>query len=174
VNQNFITGVNGPTGITVSGAYVYWANGCGNSIGRADLNGSDVLQNFISGPSDPSGLAAAGGFLYWGNFSSPQANGGGTTIGRSTLGGGAISESFINGATSPAGIAVSLSPCVVPNLVGKRLAAAKRALTLDSCTLGKVRQRRSTRRPGIVLSQSPKRGTRLTEGSKITLTLSKK
>lgn len=31
--------------------HIYWANASGNTIGRADLDGTDVDQSFISGAS---------------------------------------------------------------------------------------------------------------------------
>jgi beta-lactam-binding protein with PASTA domain len=61
----------------------------------------------------------------------------------------------------------------VPNLEGKTLAAAKDSLTDASCTLGKVTKKKSSRKPGIVLSQKPKPGTQLPPESKVAVVVSK-
>src|ERR671937_1685036 len=54
------------------------------------------------------------------------------------------------------------APCVVPNVKGKPLAAAKQALALASCVTGKVTRKYSTKvKKGRVLSQAPAPGTRL-------------
>jgi hypothetical protein len=41
-------------------ASVYWTNYSGNTIGRANLDGSDPVQSFITGASGPEGLAVDG------------------------------------------------------------------------------------------------------------------
>ncbi|HEY7149070.1 MAG TPA: S8 family serine peptidase [Gaiellaceae bacterium] len=56
---------------------------------------------------------------------------------------------------------VALGACVVPSLVGRRLAKAKTAIRKAGCALGRVRSVRFHKRAGKVVSQSPKRGTRL-------------
>jgi pimeloyl-ACP methyl ester carboxylesterase len=64
--------------------------------------------------------------------------------------------------------------CVVPNVRGKRLAAARRAIIRASCSVGRVRRVRSARvRPGRVVSQTPKPGRRLRKGAKVHLVLSR-
>ena len=47
VNQKFITGASLPTGVTVAGGYIYWANNSIGTIGRARINGTDVNERFI-------------------------------------------------------------------------------------------------------------------------------
>jgi hypothetical protein len=66
-----------------------------------------------------------------------------------------------------------LRPCVVPNLVGRTLKAAKAALKKAFCSLGKVKAVASSRAEGEVLSQKPKHGKRLTQYAKISLVVSK-
>jgi beta-lactam-binding protein with PASTA domain len=58
-------------------------------------------------------------------------------------------------------------------LKGKTLATAKAALTDAHCALGKVTKKKSSRKPGIVLSQNPKPATILTIGSKVAVVVSK-
>jgi hypothetical protein len=70
--------------------------------------------------------------------------------------------------------AFSLAHCVVPNLRGKTLTAAKRALSTHFCSLGKVGHSFSTAvKKGRVISEKPKPGERLQHGAKVNLVLSK-
>jgi hypothetical protein len=63
--------------------------------------------------------------------------------------------------------------CVVPNVVGKTLKAAKRALKRAYCSAGKVKLVASAKvKKGHVISQQPKRGKRLKQHAKIRLVLS--
>jgi len=86
-------------------AAVYWSNfdgqfvEGGGSIGRANLNGSDVTNRFITGASNPRGLAVDGTDLYW-------ANNHDTTIGRARLDGSEASQGFITGAIDPDALAI--------------------------------------------------------------------
>jgi len=70
--------------------------------------------------------------------------------------------------------AVSAKACVVPTMVGKTLAAAKKALTAANCAAGKATTRKSTKKPGTVISSSPAKGKNLAAGSKVALTVAKK
>ena len=60
--------------------------------------------------------------------------------------------------------------CVVPKLKGKKLGAAKIAIRKAHCRVGKVTKVKSTRKHrNRVLSQNPKPGKHLREGSKVAL-----
>jgi uncharacterized repeat protein (TIGR01451 family) len=64
--------------------------------------------------------------------------------------------------------------CVVPNLVGQKLAAAKRKLTAAHCKLGKVKKAYSTRvGKGKVQSQSPKARKQLKNGAPVSVVVSR-
>jgi hypothetical protein len=64
--------------------------------------------------------------------------------------------------------------CVVPNVKGKTLAAAKRAIKSHYCGVGKVTKIKSTKKHrGKVISQSPKAGKHLKKGSKVALRVGK-
>jgi hypothetical protein len=84
-------------------------------------------------------------------------------------------------ATGPGGTVVAESTpavpakaCIVPTLVAKTLAAAKKALTAANCAAGKTTTRKSTKKAGTVLSSSPAKGKNLAAGTKVALTLAKK
>lgn len=62
--------------------------------------------------------------------------------------------------------------CVVPNLKGKKLPAAKAALKKGDCKAGKVTKLKgATPKTGKVAAQSRKAGTKATAGAKVNLTL---
>jgi IPT/TIG domain/PASTA domain len=66
----------------------------------------------------------------------------------------------------------STARCVVPNLKGKKLAAAKKVLVKARCELGKVTKLGgATTRTGKVAKQSPKPGAKLAAGAKVNTTL---
>jgi uncharacterized delta-60 repeat protein len=65
-------------------------------------------------------------------------------------------------------------PCRVPNVLGKKLAVAKLAITKARCRLGKVRRKAARKvHRGHVVSQSPKPGTKLPYRSKVNLVVSR-
>jgi beta-lactam-binding protein with PASTA domain len=47
--------------------------------------------------------------------------------------------------------------CIVPRVIGLRLAAAKARIRARHCSVGRIRRARS-RRPGRVIAQNPKAG----------------
>jgi beta-lactam-binding protein with PASTA domain len=64
--------------------------------------------------------------------------------------------------------------CIVPNVKGKTLAAARRALKAHDCRLGKIKRAFSKRvKKGRVISQKPRAHRHLAAGAKVALTLSK-
>jgi uncharacterized delta-60 repeat protein len=65
-------------------------------------------------------------------------------------------------------------PCKVPNVRGKKLAAAKARIKKARCAVGKVTRKPSQRvKKGRVLSQSPKAGVTVPSGGKVKLVVSK-
>jgi PASTA domain len=68
----------------------------------------------------------------------------------------------------PVSVKVALD-CVVPNLKGETLKAAKKTLRANSCTLGKVTPKGQT--TGTVKSQTPSAGKTLAPGSKVSVRL---
>jgi PASTA domain len=64
--------------------------------------------------------------------------------------------------------------CVVPNVKGKPIAGARRALRRANCRPGRVRKSHSASvRGGRVISQSPRAGARRAAGARVDLVLSK-
>lgn len=68
----------------------------------------------------------------------------------------------------------SRPPCRVPNVIGKRLGVAKRAIERSHCATGRVSRAYSQRqKKGIVISQSRRAGRKLPFGSKIGIVVSR-
>jgi bacillolysin len=80
-----------------------------------------------------------------------------------------------NADPTPATATFRIRPrCVVPNVRGKTLTAARRALGRARCTTGRVRAAFSTKaRRGRVISQAPRRGVRLPNRGKVRLVISR-
>ena len=69
--------------------------------------------------------------------------------------------------------AVAAKACIVPNLVGKSVAAAKKLLSKAGCKLGKTRSRTSSKKKGTVIASSPAKGKNVAAGTKVSLTVAK-
>ena len=58
-------------GYATDGTYLYWTNygdlSGGTTIGRANLDGTDVNGSFITGASTPAGITVSGSYIYWVN-----------------------------------------------------------------------------------------------------------
>lgn len=68
----------------------------------------------------------------------------------------------------------TLRDCVVPNVKGKNLSAAKRTLKAHFCSAGRIKHVFSSKvQAGRVITQSPKAGTHLKHSGKVSLTVSK-
>lgn len=63
--------------------------------------------------------------------------------------------------------------CRVPQVVGKKLAAARTAIRRARCSTGRVRRARSRRARGRVLGQSPRAGRRVAIGTRVNLVVSR-
>jgi PASTA domain len=70
-------------------------------------------------------------------------------------------------------LTVAKAPPKIPNVVGKTLANAKRALKNAGFEVGKVTQQTSSQRKGTVISQSPDGGTSARPGREISLVTAK-
>lgn len=75
------------------------------------------------------------------------------------------------GETAPCG---QIPKCVVPKVIGKRLAAAKTAIRKARCSVGRISRAYSTRvKSGRVISQKPRPRAKLAVGSAVKLTVSR-
>jgi beta-lactam-binding protein with PASTA domain len=63
--------------------------------------------------------------------------------------------------------------CTVPNVVGKTTTYARRAIFNADCAVGRVTSLRAKKKKGTVLAQRPRAGTRLAEGGRVNLLVSK-
>jgi PASTA domain len=63
--------------------------------------------------------------------------------------------------------------CRVPRVIGKRLVRARTAIRRANCSVGRVRGVRSRAARGRVVRQSPRAGTRLRRGARVTLVISR-
>jgi hypothetical protein len=63
--------------------------------------------------------------------------------------------------------------CLVPRLKGKTLKKARSTLSRARCRLGKVLRVRSARRAGVIVGQTPRPGTRLRAGGRVSVRVSK-
>jgi hypothetical protein len=71
-------------------------------------------------------------------------------------------------------VSLGLRPCSVPPVRGKKLSAARSAITRAACRVGKVRRVRSRKvKRGRVISQSPKAGKSLPNLDKVNLVVSR-
>ena len=64
--------------------------------------------------------------------------------------------------------------CVVPFVVGRRVAVAKAQIRFWRCSLGRVEYRRDPHRTGIVLATRPRAGKRLMFRSRVDLVVSRR
>jgi resuscitation-promoting factor RpfB len=71
------------------------------------------------------------------------------------------------------GLTVAVAPTKIPNVVGKTLANAKRALKNAGFEVGKVTQQTSSKKKGTVISQSPDAGTSARPGRTVSLVTAK-
>jgi hypothetical protein len=84
---------------TPAGAFVYWANQNGETVSRANLNGTAVDLDFI--PSgNACGVAVNDTHIFWGNRADDA-------IARANLDGSGADLDFIPGADGPCGVAVN-------------------------------------------------------------------
>jgi hypothetical protein len=110
INTDFvITGFNNTWDVLVAGGYIYWTtnyNPGQDRIGRANLDGTNVISTYISLPAGGGGgsgggdLSSDGTYLYWVNWSTSH-------IGRSKLDGTEVNHSFISLSDYSMGLTVS-------------------------------------------------------------------
>ncbi len=95
---DFVSG--GRDGVAVNSTYIYWTNEDTFTIGRANLDGTDVDENFITGLL-ANAVAANDKFIYW-----TETGAGTDSIGRARIDGTEFDPTFISNLTNAGGIAV--------------------------------------------------------------------
>lgn len=84
--------------------HIYWAdwgNGIGNTIGRANIDGSEPDHEFITTGISVCGLAVDDTYIYWGHRQVPG------DIGRAKLNGTEVNDNFITAPNYSCGVAVN-------------------------------------------------------------------
>ena len=99
INSGFITGLSSPTGLAVSGGYLYVAQENG-TIRKYTTSGALVNASLITGLYLPWGIAISGNDLFVAN-----AGGESSTISEYTTSGVMINASLVTGLDNPTGLA---------------------------------------------------------------------
>jgi len=106
-----IEGVNGPEividedatdscGLALVGPHLFWVESINDTIGRANLDGSEPLPAFVTGGHYPVSLVTQGRQLYWVN-----AGRGFESIGRADVDGANVNQMLIGGLSHPYALA---------------------------------------------------------------------
>ncbi|HMI99852.1 MAG TPA: PASTA domain-containing protein [Gaiellaceae bacterium] len=66
------------------------------------------------------------------------------------------------------------APCIVPRVIGQRLATARARIRRAHCSVGRIRRVRSLRRRGRVISQSPRPEARRSRGARVNLAVGRR
>jgi len=85
---------------SVASADIFWANGIGGGVGRANNDGSNVRAKWVGtgAPGTSCGIDVAGGYVYWAN----KYNGAGkNSISRASLDGSSVRPAFIRISDEP-------------------------------------------------------------------------
>jgi sugar lactone lactonase YvrE len=96
VNTSFIP-ANGPSGVTLDGTHLYWANNA--SIAQANLDGSSPNQSLVADAQGPFFVAVNSQHIFW----TDATNG---NIQEANLNGLGANPSFITGGNLPEGLAL--------------------------------------------------------------------
>jgi virginiamycin B lyase len=106
VDKHFIKSGDSPTGLAVDGRHIYWTHRDWRgkklgvffdySIGRANLDGSDVNRRFVRVSNKLTGVAVNGRYIFWSNSAED-------TIGRANLDGTAVNQRCLTAIKAPLG-----------------------------------------------------------------------
>ncbi len=111
VNASLVTGLDHPSGITVSGGNLFVSSYDNGTIGVYNATtGATVNTALVSGLNHPSDIAVSGGNLYvvnYGTYTNNTYNQGSGSIGEYTTSGATVNAALVSGMTYPSGIDVS-------------------------------------------------------------------
>jgi hypothetical protein len=168
--------------ISGDGRYVAFSSEASNLV-SGDTNGaSDVfIQDRVSGATKRVSVAG-GGAESNGDSLRPALTGSGRLVvfesdASNLVPGDAnrFSDIFVH---DPTGVPPPAPPpavkCVVPKVIGLRLAVARARIGRANCTVGRVRRVRSRRGVGKVLGQRPKAGSVRPRGAKVKLVVGRR
>ena len=85
-----------------------------------------------------------------------------------------FTDVFLNDPSANAPPPAQTVRCIVPRVVGLRLATARKRIGRAHCRVGRVRRARSRHRVGRVLSQSPKARSVRPRGTKVNLVVGRR
>ena len=106
INARFITGLNQPKQLALSGDTLFVVNFTGNTVGKYDANtGTAINPSFITRLNHPVGLTVNGNTLFVTNLND-GTDGSGTVGTYDATTGAVINASFIRGLAQPTGLAV--------------------------------------------------------------------
>jgi Regulator of chromosome condensation (RCC1) repeat/PASTA domain len=163
-------GGNHTCALTASGRTKCWGWNRYGQLGDGTANGRHIPVNVSGLASRVSAIAA--GFRH---TCAVTASGGVRCWGRNNS--GQLGDDRACGSRCPTPVQVvsfGRAQCVVPKLVGKKLAAAKRAIGKAHCAVGKVTKVSSKRvKKGRVISQKPKPSTTRPAAWQVALRVSK-
>jgi len=151
-------------------------NGAGssNTVSNIELTGNTVLHAPLTSVSLLKGINIIGGDNASGNTVSIVTLTDNSVAGASNA--FSVSADFAGGASNQVNtprVISSAMDCVVPKVVGKTLAVAKRLIKTANCSLGKVKESASTGAIGVVIYQTPVQDRKLAKFAKINLVISK-
>lgn len=96
-DQDFVPGLGQPCGVAVDASHLYWTDLKNvNRIGRADLDGTNVVPDFIE--YGACGVAVDSEHIFWSTLA--------TSIGKANLDGSMANDEFIAGLERPCGVAL--------------------------------------------------------------------
>lgn len=145
-----VTGINPPSGPLTGGTSVTIAGTDFTGVSSVNFGGRAATGYSVGGEGQITALAPPGAY-------------GKSDVTVTTIAG-----------TSPVTAAdqFAYTACVVPNLKGRKLKSARKALKAADCRPGKVMRKRGvTNKTGKVVSQSPKAKKQLAPGSKVNIKL---
>jgi hypothetical protein len=150
-------------GVKCWGSNEHGELGDGTTIDRATpVNVAGLSRGMTAvgvGGVDSCAVLGSGGIKCWGANGSRQ------------LGDGTLVER--HRPVSVVGFGPPPARCIVPNVVGKRLAKARVAVARGSCRVGTVARVTSARPKNVVVGQSPRARKRLRAGSRVKLSVSR-
>ncbi len=91
--------VDSPQGVAVNGSSIYWSNMRQGTIGRADIDGSNINDEFLAPGGWINGLAVDASHLYWSGYTSGY-------MGRADLDGSNANSQFVQTGGYSASVAV--------------------------------------------------------------------